>query len=40
MPHRVRMIITDPGSGPVPLTGQFVRVKQYVYKEDMTQIKA
>jgi hypothetical protein len=34
------MIITDPGNGPTPRAGQFLNIKQFVYKEDMTQLKA
>ena len=40
VPNRVKMIFTDPGRGLTPQTGQFIRLKQYIYKEDMTQLKA
>lgn len=39
IPHKLRMIITDPGVGPTPKRGEFIRLKQFIYLEDMTVLK-
>jgi len=33
------MIIIDPGAGPTPKTGEFIRLKQFIYLADMTLLK-
>lgn len=31
VPHRVRLAVVEPGVGPTPRVGDFVRAKQFVY---------
>jgi hypothetical protein len=33
------MIIVEPGAGPTPKTGEFIRLKQFIYLADMTVLK-
>jgi FKBP-type peptidyl-prolyl cis-trans isomerase 2 len=40
IPHLLKMIIVDSGNGGTPMAGDFIRLKQFTYLEDMTLVKA
>jgi FKBP-type peptidyl-prolyl cis-trans isomerase 2 len=39
VPHKLKMVIVEPGAGPNPRVGEFVRAKQFIYLDNMTSVK-
>lgn len=39
IPHKLKMVIVEPGTGPTPKVGEFIRLKQFVYLDNMVNIK-